>query len=141
MSRTITLALLVLVPLTTAAAAAATCDGVDVAITHVGVTNVTTNGTVNRYTITGTLTNLGTRAQSSNILQFVNISQYGQKLDARSVPPLAPGQSHSFTWEWQRSSDAGRGTSTIDFRFAIQPPVPAGQAECNTANDHYTLSL
>lgn len=141
MFRTMTLALALLAPVTTASASAATCDGVDVAITHVGVSHVATSGMLNRYTITGTLVNLGTRAQNSNILASVDISQYGNKLDMKGIQPLAPGQSYSFTWTWQRSSDAGKGTSAIDFKYMIQPPIPAGQAECNTANDHYTLTL
>ncbi len=141
MFRTITLALSVLAPLSTAAASAATCNGVDVAITSVAVKSAATSGTLNHYTISATLTNLGTRAQSSNILQFVNISQYGIKLDAHGIPPLAPGQSYTFTWGWPRSTDAGKGTSAIDFNFQIQPPIPSGQEECNTVNDHYTLTL
>jgi hypothetical protein len=141
MFRTMALAFVVLTPIATASATAATCNGVDVAITHVGVAHVATSGMLNRYTITGTLVNLGTRAQSSNILASVIISQYGRNLDTKGIQPLAPGQSYSFTWTWLRSSDAGNGTSAIDFKYMIQPPIPAGQAECNTANDHYTLTL
>jgi hypothetical protein len=141
MYRTIILAAAALVPLTTAAARAATCNGVDVAITSVKVSNVTTTGAINRYTIATTLTNLGTVAQHSNVLSSVDISQYGVQLDAHGVPPLAPGQSSTFTWVWQRSSDAGKGTSTLDFKFAIHPPIAPGQEECNTANDHYTLTI
>lgn len=141
MFRTMTLAFVVLAPIATASAAAATCNGVDVAITHVAVSHVATTGMLNRYTITGTLVNLGTRAQNSNILASVDISQYGKKLDTKGIQPLAPGQSYSFTWTWMRSSDAGNGTSAIDFKYLIHPPVPSGQEECNTANDHYTLTL
>jgi CARDB len=123
------------------AAPAATCSGVDVAITHAGIASMSTSGSVNHYTLTATLTNLGTVAQYSNVLASVNISMYGEKLDQRGVKPLAPGESTTVTWSWQRSSEAAKGTSTIDLKYEIQSQVPAGQEECNTANDHYSLTI
>ncbi|HVN68685.1 MAG TPA: hypothetical protein VMU38_03400 [Candidatus Binatia bacterium] len=141
MSRPIFLAFVVLSQLCAAAASAHTCEGVDLAITTVKVKSVSTSGNVNHYTIEGTVANLGTTAQLGNILQFVDISQYGRKLDARGIQPLAPGQSADFTYVWPRSTDAGTGTSQLDFKLDMRPPIPSGQQECNTANDHYSLTL
>ena len=140
MFRNISLALVILIPAGTTAAAAASCDGVDLAITSVKVKSVAMGGTLNHYTIAATLVNLGTRGQLASILQSVSISQYGVQLDQHGVPPLAPGQSYTFNYVWPRSSDAGKGTSTLDFMLKIQDP-PAGQEECNTVNDHYSLTL
>ena len=140
MFRTLTLAFTALAILT-ATAPAATCDGVDLAITSVHVKGMSTTGKLNDYTIVGTMQNLGTRAQLGGTIQSVYISQYSIKLDSKGIPPLAPGQSYTFTYVWPRSTDAGKNTSTLDFRLYMQPPVPAGQEECNTANDHYSLTL
>ena len=122
-------------------APAASCTGVDVAIVHAGIASTSSSGNVNHYNLTATLTNLGTVAQHANILGSVDISMYGQKLDQRGVKPLAPGESTTISWTWQRSSEAAKGTSTIDLKYEIAPPVPAGQEECNTANDHFALTI
>ena len=119
-----------------ASVAAATCNGPNPAITSVAVKNVTANGGVNTYHLVGTVTNLGTQGQPSNTLQFVDIYADTQKHDNRGIPPLAPGQSYTFGYDWQRSSDAGNGTTTVHFRIQMKQG-----SDCNPANGSYSVTF
>jgi len=116
------------------------CRGPDPAIVSVAVKHVDQNGTVNVYHMRGTVTNAGKRAQTSNVLQFVDIYLHGEKVDSRGIPPLRPGQSYSFGYDFQRSSDAADGSSR--FRFQIDMRQPPGSAQdCNPSNDTFTLRV
>jgi hypothetical protein len=138
--RTIILTAVLLAQLTVNAAAAG-CAGADPAITSVRVQNVTGNGSVNHYTMVGRVTNLGNQRQASNVLQFVDIYQNGTRLEDRGVPPLAPGQSSTFSYVWQRASDAGKNTTTFDFRIRMTSPSPPGNQDCNPGNDTFSLTF
>jgi hypothetical protein len=123
------IALLVIAQATMGTAAAATCSGVALSLTNTGVKSVSTQGNLNTFTLTGTVMNMGSQGQPSNTLQFVNVYQTDVKLNDRGIPPLAPGQSYTFTYDSQRSVQAGKGTSTIIFRLTSPPPAscPAAQ--------------
>lgn len=135
MIRTISIVLFLLAQ-TGAAAVAATCAGANPAITAVAVKNVTSDGRLNDYHIVGTVTNLGSSGQPNNTLQFVDIWQYGNKLDDKGIPPLAPGQSASFSYMWQRSAEAARGTTVLNFRMRMEQG-----SDCNPGNGTYSLTL
>lgn len=117
------------VALTSPVASAAACNGPDPAITSVVVKNVTTSGRLNTYHIVGTVTNLGSQAQPSNALQFVDIYVDRMKRDDRGIPPLRPGQSYTFGYDWSRSTDAGNGTTTAHFQMDIRQG-----SDCNPNN-------
>ncbi len=121
MIRTTTLATLALT-LASTGYASAFCTGANPAVTAVAVKSVTTAGQENNYHLTATVTNIGSAAQATNTLQFVDIYQYGQKLDAKGIPPLNPGQSYTFSYMWPRASDAGTGTTTLSFRLDERQP-------------------
>ncbi len=129
-------AVLVVLALAPAGAPAATCAGPNPAITSVAVKNVTTDGKTNQYNIAGTVTNLGSQAQPSNTLQFVDIYVNEMKRDERGIPPLAPGQSYNFGYTWVRAVDAGTGTTTVHFRIRMVQ----GQ-DCNPANGKNSLTF
>lgn len=135
MLRTIACAALGFVLAATAAGAAATCAGADPAITAVGVAGVTPAGGIDQYHIAGTVVNHGSQGQASNVLQFVDIYQNGQRLDAKSIPPLAAGQSFTFTYVALRSTDAGKGTTTLHFQLRMRQPSPGGSENCSTGDD------
>ena len=135
MIRTISIVLFLLAQ-TGAAAVAASCAGANPAITSVAVKNVTSDGRLNDYHIVGTVTNLGSAGQPNNTLQFVDIWQYGNKLDDKSIPPLAPGQSSSFSYVWQRSAEAPRGSTVLNFRVRMEQG-----SDCNPGNGTYSLTL
>lgn len=123
------IALLVLPALAPQAAAAAGCAGANPALTSVTVKNVTTSGQLNTYHIVGTATNLGSQAQPSNTLQFVDVYVDRMKKTDRGIPPLAPGQSYTFGFDWPRSTDAGSGTTTVHFRIRM-----VQGSDCNPSN-------
>ncbi len=135
MIRTMSIVLFLLAQ-TGTAAVAATCAGANPAVTSVSVKSVTNDGKLNNYHIVGTVTNLGSAGQPSNTLQFVDIRQYGIKLDDKGIPPLAPGQSASFSYTWQRNVEAARGTTMLNFRIRMEQG-----SDCNPGNGTYTLSL
>lgn len=118
------------------AAWASTCSGTHPAIVSVAVKNVMSAGNLNRYEISGTVVNDGSSGQASSALQFVDISMDGEKLDAKSIPPLGAGQSHTFTYEYQRNANAGTGTTKLTFKLDLQ-----NTTACSAANDRYVLTL
>jgi hypothetical protein len=117
------------------AAPAIACTGPNPAIEWVKVQSVVPQGGENRFTIAGNITNLGS-AQPLNVLQYVSISAYGQRLDRRSIPPLRAGQSFSFIYPYFRSNQSGRGTSTLDFQIVMEQGV-----NCNPSNGHRSLTF
>jgi hypothetical protein len=120
-------------------ATAATCAGADLAMTSVSVQSVTKTRFLNEYRVVGTVTNVGGAMQGSNVLQFVDINQYGSRLDDRGVPPLAPGQSYSVAYVWNRSVDAGNWTTPLSFHLRGVAPLPVSLNDCNPANDRYDI--
>lgn len=99
------------------ALAATNCDGPNPAVTSVSLRTVSHSPHLDFYHVTATVTNLGSQAQPGDALQFVDVVQYGGRLDDRGVPPLAPGQSYTVDYTWPRSADAGKMTSPLDFRM------------------------
>lgn len=102
--------------------AQAACDGANPAITSVTLHGMTHTRYLDLYRVTATVTNVGGSAQSGNVLQFVDVAQYGARLDDRGIPPLAPGQSYTVAYVWPRSADAGRLTSPLDFHVRLVSP-------------------
>jgi hypothetical protein len=86
----------------------------NLSIGNVGVKNMTSDGKLNHYQINGVVTNNGA-SQSSSTLQAADVFRGPVKLDSKSVPPLKAGQSFTFTYISDRSSDAGTGTSHLRF--------------------------
>jgi hypothetical protein len=107
------------------ALAAASCDGPNPSVTSVTLRTVSHTPYLNLYHVTATVTNLGSTAQPGSALQFVDVVQYGGRLDDRSVPPLAPGQSYTVDYTWPRSTQAGNLTSPLDFRVRSLTPASA----------------
>ncbi|HKU82068.1 MAG TPA: hypothetical protein VJP76_07845 [Candidatus Tumulicola sp.] len=141
MLRTIACATLAFGLASSAAGAAATCTGADPAITEVGIAGVTPAGGVDQYHVAGTVVNRGSQNQASNVLQFVDILQNGQRLDSKSVPPLAAGQSFTFTYVALRSTEAGKGTTTLHFQLRMRQPSPGGSENCSTDDDGNSVTF
>lgn len=134
MFRILTVALFASLLIPAAPASAAGCVGANPAITDVSVQSVVPQGRAMRWTLAGTVENLGTQGQPTNVLQSVAVYAYGQKLDERSIPPLRAGQTFSWIYPYMRAFDAGKGTTTLDFRIVMEQ----GQ-NCNPANGTYTI--
>jgi subtilase family serine protease len=136
MVRSSTISLCALLAALTAPSAAATCSGADPAITDALVKGMSTSPGLNTYHLSGTVTNLGRSGQPSNTLQFVDIYIDGQKRDSRGIPPLAPGATYTFGYDWQRSSDAGAGSTTARFRIDVRQG-----SDCNPNNGTYSVTF
>jgi hypothetical protein len=132
MVRAIVATMLLLLP--AVAAPAATCRGSDPQITTVVVKSVESAGSVDRYHLSGTIVNMGASAQASNLLQSVDIFDADDKLDTKSIPPLKPGESFTFSYVSTRSSQAGKGTTQLGFQ--LDPISP-----CSVGNDRYSLTF
>jgi hypothetical protein len=117
-----------------AAASAATCAASDPQIVSVAVKSVETVGSVDRYHLSGTVTNKGATTQASNLLQSVDIFDAEDKMDTKSIPPLKPGESFTFTYVSTRSSQAGKDTTVLGFQ--LDPISP-----CSVGTDRYTLTF
>ena len=136
----IVLALFVFVQGSTGLANAA-CKGTDPAIVSAAVKGITSDGRINRYALSIRVVNFGSMKQPSNLLQSVEIYQNGIKLDTKGLPPLKPGQAYAFPYVFQRSVDAGDGTSTLMLKLVMRQPSPPGNMDCNAANDTYTVTF
>jgi hypothetical protein len=112
--------------------AASTCRGADPAITNVSTSQI--GGDMTTYALKVTVANVGSSDQRKNVLQSVKIILDGQKKDQKGVPPLAAGQSYTFTYDVHRASDAGPGTTRVGLRLVMDGSTDATQ-NCSTAND------
>jgi hypothetical protein len=126
---------------TAAASAAAGCAGADPAITSVAVKGMSSDGSINSYDLSGTVVNLGSVGQASDVLQFVNIYKGGVKLDSRGIPPLKPGESYTFSYASSRSKDAGNGSTVLRFAMDGGAQATPGSQDCDRANGQYMLSF
>ncbi len=122
---------------TDTASASTTCAGADPAIASVVVKGAHSGGGLNRYQLSGTIVNVGRAAQPSNTLQFVDIYKGSEKLDSKGIPPLNSGQSYTFSYVSVRSSDAGKGTTSLTFRLDVRQ----ASQDCSTSNDRYTVTF
>jgi hypothetical protein len=104
--------------------AGAACTSAGPEVATVSVRRVERTPYLNLYHVRVTVTNRANEAQAGKTLQFVDVVQYGNRLDDKGIPPLAPGESYSWTYVWKRSSDAGKGTTPLDFRYR---PYPSSQ--------------
>jgi CARDB len=105
------------------------CLGGNPAITHVAVQSTHSMGNMTTYVIVGSVMNQGTQAQPSSTLQFVDIYDGAQRVDSKSIPPLSNGATTHFTYNWNRASDAGAGSSTFVFKIRM-----VHGTNCNPSN-------
>jgi hypothetical protein len=138
MIRIVMIAALLLVSQSTAALASTACAGADLALVSAAVTGVSSDGTLNRYDFSGTVTNMGSSAQGADTLQFVNVYAGGVKLDAKGIPPLKPGESYKFSYASMPSRDAGNGTTKLAFQLDSSQP---SSRDCHTGNNRQTVTF
>jgi hypothetical protein len=101
---------------------AATLTGASCAnpsIVTAAVTSVTSDGKLNHYTISITVRNQGTVRQPSNLLQSLDVFQNDQKVGQIGLQSLGPNQSQKVTYSFDRSADAGDGTTKLTFTLDL----------------------
>ncbi len=107
----------------------------ELAVASARVVRVDRSGGINRYLIAVTATNRGAN-QPPNTLQFVDIYKNGEKKDAKGIPPLRTGTSYTFGYAFERSSEAGDGSTQLTF----EPDVRSGD-NCMSGTDGYRLTF
>jgi hypothetical protein len=110
-----TLPLLLAIACLLPATAAAQCNAGHESVTA-SVHDVTTDGKMNYYHIAATVDN-GGYSQASSALQFVDMYQRDEKLDAKGVPPLSADGKHTVFFTWKRSVEAGPGSTILTFKL------------------------
>ncbi|HLX26772.1 MAG TPA: hypothetical protein VKR05_07240 [Candidatus Cybelea sp.] len=113
---------------------AAECGASGLAVSSVTVGSVTPMGKLNKYHLIAKVTNVSGASQPSSALQFVDIYQGTEKLDAKSVPPLGAGQSYMVAYDSLRSPEAGNGTTTLTFALDTTRPISAMPQSCIAAS-------
>jgi hypothetical protein len=135
------IALILLAALTVVRSPAnAACSGPDPSIASVLLGHVSTNAGLATYRFNGSVVNAGNAAQASDVLQFVDVFQSGEKSNSIGIPPLRPHQSYAFSYSAQRSSDAGSGTTKLLFRLRMKSPAGSSQ-DCSNGNDSFSLTF
>lgn len=110
------------------------CAGPDPAVISVVVAGMQSDGSLNRYSLSAKVVNLGRVAQAASTLQFVDIYKGSTKLDSRGIPPLRSGQVFTFSYVSTRSAQAGSKTTALSFQMSEHRPSLAGSQDCNTGN-------
>src|ERR1700722_12115703 len=95
----------------TAPSTTASCSGADPAIVGAKATSTTPKGDMSEISVTVTVVNNGSTGQQSNTLQSVDVYQNNTKVDRKGLPPLKAGQPYTFTYVFDRATDAGNGTT------------------------------
>jgi hypothetical protein len=98
------------------------CSGAVATIDSVAVNDVQNNGDTENYALRGSVTNHSSRRQAAKVLQSIDVTQDGQKINEIGIPPLRPGQSYQFHQSVTRSSIAGRGTTHLNFLLEMHKP-------------------
>ena len=92
-------------------------------VTSARVVDVAHDSWLDHYDIAVTIANASSTPQPGNTMQFVSVFDAGSKLDARGIPPLAPGASYTTHYTFTRSADAGDGTTVLAFLVQMHQPI------------------
>ena len=109
-------------------------------ILSAGVQSVATNGSLKHYTLAISVQNLGNGRQPSNLLQSIDVFQDGQRVDRIGLQPLRPKQLQKVTYSFDRSGDAGDGTT--EFTFTLDFNGRSGHnVDCHAGNETLTATV
>jgi subtilase family serine protease len=114
------------------------CAGADPAITKVTTTHVTSAG-LTTYTLSITVTNVGSSKQSGSTLDSVYEILDGEKKGEKGIPPLAAGASYTYPFTVQRAADGDLGSTEVDLHILMLEPTGVGPQNCSAANDSRTV--
>lgn len=104
------------------------------------VQSVTANGTLQQYTIAVVVKNIGDVRQPGNLLQSLDVLQDDQRVGKVGLQPLAPNQSQKVTYEFDRSLDAGTGTTNLLFRLDFNGRS-GSDTTCHGGKEAFSLSV
>src|SRR5215469_11655686 len=112
----------------------------DPTIVSAGVQSVTQNGALNHYTVAITVMNQGDVAQPSNLLESVDVIQASRKTGQMGLQPLGPHQSQKVTYSFDRSVEAGNGTTDLTFILDFNG-MSGSNVDCRGGQESYTLTV
>ncbi|MDQ6767216.1 MAG: hypothetical protein M3Z41_05360 [Candidatus Eremiobacteraeota bacterium] len=105
-----------------------------------GVQSVTTNAGLNHYTLAISVRNQGNVRQPSNLLQSVDVLKDRLRVDRIGLQPLRPKQSQKVFYSFDRSDEAGAGTT--EFTFTLDFNGRSGSnIDCHGGNETLTISV
>jgi hypothetical protein len=109
-------------------------------ILSAGVQSATTQGALQHYTIAITIQNKGNLRQPSNLLQSVVVLQDGQKANQIGLQPLRPKQLQKVTYSFDRSAEAGAGTTDLTFTLDFNGRS-GNNVDCHAGTETLTISV
>jgi hypothetical protein len=122
------------------AAALTTAPCANPTILSAVVQPVTANGALNHYTIAITVQNLGSVRQPSNLLQSIDVLQDDQPVDRIGLQPLRPNQSQKVMYGFDRSADAGEGTTSLVFTLDFNGRA-GDDVDCHAGVESFKLRV
>ncbi len=109
-------------------------------ILSANVQSVTTNGGLNHYSVAITVRNQGDVPQPSNLLQSVDVFQAGQRVDRIGLQPLGQNQSQKVIYSFDRSDDAGVGTTDLTFTLDFNGRS-GDNVDCHAGKESFQISV
>ena len=122
------------------ATAIANAPCADPSITSATVRSVSTDGGLNHYTIAVTVENQGTLRQPSNLLQSVDVIMHGERVDRMGLQPLWPQKSQTVTYAFDRSVEAGDGSTALTFALDLNGRT-GSDVDCHAGEESVLLNV
>jgi hypothetical protein len=104
------------------------------------VQSATMHGTLRHYTIAIVVKNIGNLRQPGNLLQSLDVLQNDQRVGKIGLQPLAPGQSQKVTYGFDRSPDAGAGTTNLLFKLDFNGRS-GNDTTCHGGKEAFSLTV
>jgi hypothetical protein len=109
-------------------------------IVSANVASVTVNGTLKHLTVAISVSNLGVVRQPSNLLQSLDVLQDDERVGRVGLQPLRPKQTQRVTYAFDRSADAGDGTTSLTFLLDFNGRS-GKDVTCHGGNESTTISI
>ena len=109
-------------------------------IISANVQSVSTNGGLNHYTIAITVRNQGNVRQPSNLLQSIDVLQDGQRVGKIGLQPLRPKQSQKVAYGFDRSAEAGSGTTNLTFTLDLNGRS-GNNVDCRAGDNSLAITI
>jgi hypothetical protein len=110
-------------------------------ITHAVASEVGSNGNLTTYDVAIRVTNAGSAAEPSSLLQSVEVFQDATKVDQKGTPPLAAGASATVHYRFSRSSEAEARSTHLHFTLKLSDPHGTPFAHCSSGTNSYRLDI
>jgi hypothetical protein len=119
---------------------AAGCAGADPAVTSLTAQRFKKRGDVDHYVITTTLSNIGTKSQTPDITQRIELLRDGVVLAPQTVPALGQGVAYKLAFAVDRPAGERSQPLTVTVRYRLTTGDVAQNA-CNRSNDEITKTF